>query len=180
VNVRTILHPTDHAAASRAALRYAAALAHDYGARLLILHVVPGSGLGPLPAVEQRPTGAGRVPVEYQLGQGDVVSNVLHTARERGCDLIVLGSRPAPGWRRWFRRGRAERIARSAPCPVLFVTPAMTSPGTAPAPAQPSRNQGGHLVSSLLPFLSRFLFTEPGPGAPSRCRESSLKEASHA
>jgi nucleotide-binding universal stress UspA family protein len=179
MNVRTVLHPTDHTEASRAALRYAAALAHDYGARLLILHVVPGSGLGPLPAVERRPCGDGRVLVEYLLGQGDVAENVLRTARQRGCDLIVLGSRPAPRWWRWLRRGRAERIARSAPCPVLFVTPAMTPPAGA-APARPPVDPDGDLVSPLLSSPSWFLFTEPGPGAPSRCRETPQKETTHA
>jgi nucleotide-binding universal stress UspA family protein len=180
VDVRTILHPTDHATASRAALRYAVALAHDYAARLLILHVVPGSGLGSLPSVEHRPVGDGRVPVEYLLAQGDPVANVLRTARERGCDLIVLGSRPAYGWRRWFRRGRAERIVRSAPCPVLVVTPTMPPPLPASALAQPGGTQGLRSASPLQRFSSWFLSCEPGPGVLSRCRETPKKETTHA
>jgi nucleotide-binding universal stress UspA family protein len=144
MRVQTILHPTDHSEQSRAALRYAVALAHDYGARLLILHIVPDFGLTDLPPGEPATAWAtppaapgGRACIEYLIGEGDPVTTVLRTAAERKCDLIVLGSQPDRGWRRWLHGTRAERVVREAPCPVLVVKEAMTPPcgSLAPVPA---------------------------------------------
>src|SRR4051794_18657490 len=39
--IHTILHPTDFSDPARPALRLAQRLAHDHGARLIVLHVVP-------------------------------------------------------------------------------------------------------------------------------------------
>jgi nucleotide-binding universal stress UspA family protein len=38
--IRTILHPTDFSEHSKNALQLASALARDYGARLVVLHVL--------------------------------------------------------------------------------------------------------------------------------------------
>jgi nucleotide-binding universal stress UspA family protein len=139
MQVQTILHPTDHSESSRAALRYAVALAHDYGARLVILHVVktlaPGAAAPEVdPGGVARP--AGRVPIEYLLRQGEPVATILSTARERRCDLIVLGRHNGSGWRRLLRPGCAERVLRDAPCPVLIVKAPMT-PTALPRDAAP-------------------------------------------
>jgi nucleotide-binding universal stress UspA family protein len=127
MQVQTILHPTDHSEPDRAALRYAVSLAHDYGARLLILHVVstPGLDVVPPPPDSVRPRPDARVVIEYQLAHGDPVATILRTARERSCDLIVLGSPAASGWQRWLRGSRVEKITSQAPCPVLVVKEAM-------------------------------------------------------
>ena len=135
MNVQTILYPTDHSESSRAALRFAVALAHDYGARLLILHVLPESGLS-----LAEPTcdlNSGRARMEYLLGEGDPIAAILKTADDRQCDLIVMGREGSRGWRRWFRTGRAEQIIRRAPCPVLVVKEAM-SPHAEPVPSRPA------------------------------------------
>jgi nucleotide-binding universal stress UspA family protein len=163
MQVQTILHPTDHSDSSRAALRYAVALAHDYGARLVILHVVKtlAPGATPLggadPGEASRPSG--RVPIEYVLRQGEPVATILSTARERGCDLIVLGRRPCSGWRRFFGPGRAERIIRDAPCPVLVVKAPM-KPTALTRDAAPDR--GGQPPPAA---------TEPAPRAGSATPE---------
>ncbi len=130
MQVQTILHPTDHSESSAAALRYAAALAHDYGARLLLLDV-SGTDADPLPApapVEPRP--AGRVILEYLVAQDDPVAASLRAAREYRCDLIILGSQGDASWERWLWGSRAEQIIRQAPCPVLVVrAPMAPRPG---------------------------------------------------
>src|SRR6516165_9500163 len=108
---RAILHPTDFSELSQAALSYAAALAHDHGARLVILHAV--ETLGPEnvtygEAESRRQPDAYRqrlwddlhkvkpprsdVAVEYVLSEEDPARAIIQTAAERGCDLIVLGS----------------------------------------------------------------------------------------
>jgi nucleotide-binding universal stress UspA family protein len=138
MNVKTILHPTDHSESSKAALRFAVALAHDYAARLLILHVLPPGGTAEMSFSETSLDPApGRVGMEYLLGEGEPVATILRTAAERHCDLIVMGRDGGTGWRRWFQGSRAEQIIRKAPCPVLVVKEAM-SPHAGPAPAAPA------------------------------------------
>lgn len=147
MNLRTVLHPTDHTSAAEAALRYAAAVASDYAADLLILHVVDRLTLGsdppagppaaPLCRVERA---GSRLTLEYLLRQGDPVTVILRTAVERDCDLIVLGSSGRRGWRRLWAGSRSDEIARRAPCPVLVVRPPMVprrahGEGTAACPA---------------------------------------------
>jgi nucleotide-binding universal stress UspA family protein len=58
--IQTILHPTDFSEPAQSALRLAQRLAHDHGARLILLHVVPRADiygeLGmtiPLPEVQK-------------------------------------------------------------------------------------------------------------------------------
>jgi nucleotide-binding universal stress UspA family protein len=149
MKVQTILHPTDHSDSSRAALRYAVALAHDYGARLVILHVVKTLTPESVPPLETDSGGAsrplGRVPIEYVLRQGETVATILQTARERACDLIVLGHHPSRSWARLFGPGRAERILRDAPCPVLVVKDSMTPP----APPRDVSSEGTGLPPAL-------------------------------
>ncbi len=157
MRVQTILHPTDPSEQACAALRYAVALAHDYGARLLILQVVPDCGLAALPAsrpvtawVSEAVRGDGHASIEYLICEGEPVATILRTAAERQCDLIVLGSRPESGWWRWLHKGEAEQIVRASPCPVLVVRERMTpSAGSLPpgpagrsAPALPVATAG--------------------------------------
>src|SRR5262249_56418461 len=100
------------------------------GDRLLILHVVNTPGLDAAPPVVCRTSPEelcpdSRVVIEYLLAEGDPVATILKTARERCCDLIVLGSHAAGGWQRWLRGSRVEKITQGAPCPVLVVREAM-------------------------------------------------------
>jgi nucleotide-binding universal stress UspA family protein len=137
MKIRTILHPTDHSPESAAALRFAAAAASDYGADLLILHVIdrltlasgPPAGLPEALLCQVERPGA-PLTLEYLLRQGDPVAVILRTAAERACDLIVLGSSGRRDWRRPWAGSRGEQIVRRAPCPVLVVRPPM-----APQPA---------------------------------------------
>src|SRR5260370_30666197 len=110
MQVRTILCPTDLVDPSQRALKYAADLAHDYGARLIVLHAV--ETLGPEnvtygEAVSQPQPDSYRqrlwndlhqirapdpgVTMEYVLSEEDPVVAILQTAAESDCDLIVMG-----------------------------------------------------------------------------------------
>jgi nucleotide-binding universal stress UspA family protein len=141
--IRTILHPTDFSDSSAEAFEMACALARDYGARLLVLHVRQPSAAplleGPLPDPRRplesqegfrwktfpwpRPPDP-RVEVEHRLAEGGPDEEVLRLARGTPCDLIVMGTHGRTGWGRLLLGSVAEEVLRRAPCPVLVVKPA--------------------------------------------------------
>src|SRR5262245_28249936 len=108
--IYTILHPTDFSPRSECAFQLACALARDYGARLVLLHVRPlplpvYSDFGPVFPGEPADTeerlrdrlfglwpAADTVPVEHRLVAGDPAEVILRTARESMCDLVVMGT----------------------------------------------------------------------------------------
>jgi nucleotide-binding universal stress UspA family protein len=137
---RVILHPTDFSDRSAHALGIAADLARQHGAKLLIVHVA--ETLGPENvtygevATQLEPAGyrqrilddlrrsvpapAG-VSVQYLVAEGDPAEEIDRVARERGCDLIVLGTHGRTGLGRLLTGSVAERVVRLAACPVLTV-----------------------------------------------------------
>jgi nucleotide-binding universal stress UspA family protein len=140
VRLQTILHPTDYDGSSDAALHYAAALAHDYKAQLIVLHSVATLGPENLTYGEinegKQPEAYRKhlweeihrirspereVPIEYILSEDDPVSAILQVAVARKCDLIVVGSHGRHGVRRLLEGSVAERVVRLATCPVLVV-----------------------------------------------------------
>jgi nucleotide-binding universal stress UspA family protein len=72
----------------------------------------------PTPLTEPRGLLTG-LPVEYRLLEGDPARTILETARETGCDLIVMGTHGRSGLGRFLMGSVAERVLRKAPCPVL-------------------------------------------------------------
>jgi len=140
---RKILHPTDFSLLSTTAFSYAAQLAHDYGSRLLILHAVETLGpenvsYGEASSFLQPEAYRQRlwedlthlkppypdVAAEYLLSDKDPAQAILDVARERSCDLIVLGSHGRRGWRRLMMGSVAEKVVRRASCPTLVVNAA--------------------------------------------------------
>jgi nucleotide-binding universal stress UspA family protein len=135
--MRTILHPTDFSDYSDHAFRLACSLAHDYGARLVVLHVaelpvmVGGEGVLVLPrAVDLEPLREQlaqiepedpRVDVERQIVVGEAAAEILRVAAEIKCDLIIMGTHGRRGLRRLVMGSVAEKVVRTAPCPVLTV-----------------------------------------------------------
>ena len=136
--VHTILHPTDFSAPSAYALGLACALARDYGARLIALHVahVPpvfaSEGMVP-PAPEeiraeaeeqlrQLPVPQDDVRVERRLELGDAAGEILRVAAEVDASLIVMGTHGRTGLGRLLMGSVAEQVVRRAACPVLTVT----------------------------------------------------------
>jgi len=134
---RVILHPTDFSENSRTALKVARSLARDLGARLLILHVTP-------PAILMDGTVAGEIdpsayrasleelrsrldgpdlkyPVETRLILGLDREEILRTAQEVGCDLIVMGTHGRTGLGRLLMGSVAEAVMPRASCPVMIV-----------------------------------------------------------
>jgi nucleotide-binding universal stress UspA family protein len=79
--------------------------------------------------------GPDKVPVEHRLEEGDPATEILRTARDCGCDLIVMGTHGRRGLSRLLTGSVAEQVMRKAPCPVVTVkTP---FPEASPVPATP-------------------------------------------
>jgi nucleotide-binding universal stress UspA family protein len=136
----TILCPLDFSEASRGALRYAAAIASQFGTRLLVMTVEDplltealdlGSGVmwGPEDSRRElaefasktfdRDSPAG-VTLEYEVAVGKPAVEILRVARERSCDLIVISTRGVTGMRKLFFGSTTERVLRDTTCPVLL------------------------------------------------------------
>ena len=136
-----ILHPTDFSEPAGRALNLAGSLAHREGARLLVLHVANTLTDAvnvllddPSPdrqrqRLEQLQLEVPGVPFESRLAFGGAAAEILKTAQETGCDLIVMGTRGRKGLGRLLMGSVAEQVVRNALCPVVTVN----SPSREPA-----------------------------------------------
>jgi nucleotide-binding universal stress UspA family protein len=153
----TILHPTDFSERAEFAFRVACALARDYDARLVLLHVIPppmvvyaGGSVppDPRPTVEEMKRllhemekQAQNVRVESRVMEGDPVNMILRAAEETHSDVIIMGTHGRTALARLLMGSVAEAVLRKAPCPVLTIkTPKASdltmqslSPQSAPA-----------------------------------------------
>jgi len=134
--LRTILHPTDFSPHAGPAYRLARALARDYKARLVVLHVLPAP---PFITPSEReclsaPVGSCRhkawaklrkLSRNCRLRQGRPASEIITVAKGVGCGLIVMGTHGSTGLRRALLGSVAEEVLRHAPCPVLTVRPGL-------------------------------------------------------
>jgi nucleotide-binding universal stress UspA family protein len=139
---KRILVATDFSQTSEHALEYARALATAFSGTLHLLHVVPDPVIASawseayaydLTALGERL----RLDAERQLAEkaqtirdvavttealvGRPATIIALTAAERGADLIVMGTHGRSGVTHLFMGSVAERVVRSAPCPVLTV-----------------------------------------------------------
>lgn len=143
---KRILHPTDFSQHASYALDLAVGLAQQTGAELFILHVLPtplavygDAMIEPASAVDKEAVikelhalkpRTGNVPTHFLTAEGDPAPTIVAAAKERGCDLIVVGSHGRRGLRRLLLGSVAEHVLRDAPCPVLTTTmPVSTAPG---------------------------------------------------
>jgi nucleotide-binding universal stress UspA family protein len=63
-----------------------------------------------------------RADVEVEDGR-DVADTLVRRAVTLAADLIVMGTHGRTGMNRWFAGSVAERVLRTAPCPVMVVPP---------------------------------------------------------
>jgi nucleotide-binding universal stress UspA family protein len=134
LGIHTILCPTDFSESSDFAFRLACSLASDYGARIIVLHVVApledsaeesavAHREGHLTAAqtqlrEVRPPDP-MIHVLYRLVGGEPVAEILHAAEEARADLIVMGTHGRLRLARLLQGSVAEQVMREARCPVL-------------------------------------------------------------
>lgn len=133
--IHTILHGTDFSDRSNHALHMAAALARDYGARLVVLHVAATPPMvysdGIIPPVDldrivdQAREEFASLPLPAnavrRFEEGDPEEVILRVAGEERADLLVLGTHGRTGMGRLLMGSVAERVLRKAQCPVLTV-----------------------------------------------------------
>lgn len=143
--IHTILHPTDFSDDSQYAFETALALARDYGARMIVLHVIPapespawaGEGVTgvtacwPLysradveKALGKLQASSPKVRVEQRIRDGEPAEEILRVADEEHCNLIVMGTQGKTGLERLLLGSVAEQVMRRARCPLLAVRPA--------------------------------------------------------
>ena len=86
-------------------------------------------------------TGTARV-MQAGLPGEDVAHCIVTTASQWNADLIVIGTHGRRGFRRLVLGSVAERVLRSACCPVLTIPARAAGPGAEPAvPAQTSADK---------------------------------------
>lgn len=145
IALKTLLVATDFSAPSDVALAYGRELARSFGAKLVVLHVVENimtRAFGPdgyaitNPDLQRDLEASADKQVNALLSQEDrqalraeaviVSSNtpalaVADYARTAGIDLIVMGTRGRGAVAHLLMGSVAERVVRTAPCPVLTV-----------------------------------------------------------
>src|SRR4051812_26465804 len=79
--------------------------------------------LPPLKVLEHRSAGgeARLMAMHFRTGRPDRA--VVQLAKEIGADVIVVATHETTRWERLLGRSTADRIAHSAPCPVVVVRP---------------------------------------------------------
>ena len=142
--IKRILVPTDFSEPADAALTYAIDLAASLGATVSLVHVFddPFSGgiytgeYVPMPAemraeivadLRRRLADAvskrGHSELNPELLIGPTARTIVDGARERNVDLIVMGTHGRGGLAHLLLGSVAERVVRTAACPVLIVRP---------------------------------------------------------
>ena len=145
--LKKILVPVDYSDGSRVAMEYALFLAERFDAKIEVLHVAeiplgeeehsvvkPDTGEEELLSelVVQQAVKAeteflapfvrdATIPIERSLLKGRPGKVIVEAATDRGADLIVMGTHGRSGFERLIIGSVAERVVRSAPCPVVVV-----------------------------------------------------------
>jgi nucleotide-binding universal stress UspA family protein len=131
-----ILFPTDFSERSVPAFHVACALARDHRAAMTVLHVreVPAVafaefGAVPPPSLPSRADVMEKlgefqvhdegINVEYLVADGVPAEEIIRTAADHNCDLIVMGTHGRTGLSRLMMGSVTEEVVRKAPCPVL-------------------------------------------------------------
>ena len=140
--LKKILVPLDFSVASRNAFAYAMRIAQEFGAELILLHVInpaPSAGFAGLQDVpafaaadvsegekQLRGLAASARKRDVETARGVVragipAHEIVEMAKETGVDLIVIATHGYTGWKHFCIGSTAEKVVRAAPCPVLVV-----------------------------------------------------------
>ena len=146
VEAKTFLVPTDFSSCAREAAEEALMLAKIFSARVIFFHaldlapsytVAYAHELGvsvpippPLPEEIEPEWEAflsglplDKVEWEKSAEEGQAAAAIVHQARHVEADMIVMGSHGRSGLRHVLLGSVAEKVVRTAPCPVLTIRP---------------------------------------------------------
>ena len=143
----TILCPVDFSDASRGAIRYAAAIAEHFKARLVILTVEDpllteafdlGTGVVWDPEETRKelrkfaarvidPAAGKPLRIDYEVAVGKPAREIIRVSRTTPADLVVMSTHGLTGVRKLFFGSTTERVLRETTVPVLATPP--TDPG---------------------------------------------------
>jgi nucleotide-binding universal stress UspA family protein/mono/diheme cytochrome c family protein len=186
-DIKRILVPLDFSSNSARALDYAYGLAEELGAALHLIHVcevpsmITGSmdayaiaytdfsqRLGELAETELTKMAAPLtdVKVTTEVLFGNPAGAIVEDATNNAADLIVMGTHGHGAVMHVLMGNVAERVVRSAPCPVLTVREPKVKEAKPKAADVPVKAVGA--VASIL--LAGFLFM-PGLAAPAAAQE---------
>lgn len=145
IALKHVLVPTDFGEASEAALGYARELARAFGAQLTVLHVADNvlagtigieGYVGAYPDFQRSLEESARRQLDAVVTDEDrrefnargvlrtsasPALTIVNFAREANADLIVMGTHGRGAMAHLFMGSVAERVVRTAPCPVLTV-----------------------------------------------------------
>ena len=144
VTFQSILMATDFSKASQSALEYAAGLAHQNGAKLHVLNVVPPIARAAIP-LDSLPPDLDRTIAESGLhlkqfvasnlmedlqheeivSRGNILEVVDEMIADRRIDLLVVGTSGHSAPAQVLLGSVAEELFRAVPCPVLTVGPSV-------------------------------------------------------
>lgn len=145
IELKKICVPTDFSKPAEQAVRYGCTLAERFGAQLHLLHIVQdidafvteptgmagwsateiledlkkGAAEGLKEVADRMP--AGVHPILQAVTHGVPFHEINRYAKREEVDLIVLGTHGRTGLKHFLLGSVAERVVRSAPCPVLTV-----------------------------------------------------------
>ena len=144
MQIRRILYPTDFSEATKVAATSACEMADKFGAELHVLHVLHDlSSLMPFTAISiwtepehiaEIADNAKRILAEIpdanwsqgkavvrKVSSGNVADEITNYARQHGIDLIVIGTHGHAGLKHAVLGSIAEKVVRTADCPVLSI-----------------------------------------------------------
>jgi nucleotide-binding universal stress UspA family protein len=138
--IQHMLVPFDFSPDAEQALAYAIELAQTLQARLTLLHVRDTMSWGVAQAEAMIPPSVWQqletslaegmeeplarvhkagLQGETAIAEGVPFQTIIDTARDKGVDLIIMGTRGRTGLTHGLMGSVAEKVVRSAPCPVL-------------------------------------------------------------
>ena len=139
--IKRILVPVDFSPRSREALGFALPFARQFGASVIVLHVIlPYAPVDPnglslpdpfVPDLEQnakrqleelvRETVPAEIPSQVLVRRGRPANEIIQASGELRADLIIIPTHGQTGLKQVVFGSTAERVIRHANCPVLVV-----------------------------------------------------------
>jgi nucleotide-binding universal stress UspA family protein len=145
-----ILVPTDFSERAAGAVRHAKSIGEKFGSEIRLLHVLPDMSVvlpeAVVPAPVQPPDmaelqanavdglkkvvqefGLDKLNVTFEARIGSPADEIVDAAKGWGADLVSLGTHGRTGLSHLLLGSVAERVVRTAPCPVLTCRPTATA-----------------------------------------------------